>query len=126
MKVVTVETAFRAACDRASHRTEPSRRNFCGTCSYCVASATRAVTRLAYWRNPIPTGRTERSRRRRRTCSAVITNAALCAECLAKKINVPADRVKMTLMRISKTLNVTNAGAGCDACRTSTKVFRLA
>ncbi len=75
---------------------------------------------------PHPYRATERSRRRRRTCSAVITNAALCAECLAKKINVPADRVKMTLMRISKTLNVTNAGAGCDACRTSTKVFRLA
>ncbi len=57
---------------------------------------------------------------------STITGASLCAECIARKIDVPSGRVKLTLMRISKSRDVTSAGAGCDVCRTSTKVFRLA
>jgi hypothetical protein len=58
--------------------------------------------------------------------TSTITGASLCAECIAKKIDVPSGRVKLTLIRISTTLKVTSGGAGCDACRISAKVFRLA
>jgi hypothetical protein len=57
---------------------------------------------------------------------STITGASLCAECIAKKIGVPSGRVKLTLIRIDKTLKVTSGVAICDACLTSTKVFRLA
>lgn len=58
--------------------------------------------------------------------TAAITRASLCAECIAKTIGIPSGRVKLTLIRIGQTLNITSEGAGCDACRTSTKVFRVA
>jgi hypothetical protein len=54
-----------------------------------------------------------------------ISGASLCAECIAKKIDVPTGRVKLTLIRISQTLNVRSAGAVCGACRTATMVFRV-
>ena len=57
---------------------------------------------------------------------AMIVDATLCTECIAKKIDAPIDRVEPILVRIAAVLRVQSADARCDACLTVKKVFRLA
>jgi len=55
----------------------------------------------------------------------IITDASLCAECIAKKTGVLLRQVEPILVRIGKTVRVFDSGTPCDACLTTRKVFRL-
>ena len=58
--------------------------------------------------------------------SAVITDASLCATCIARKTGIPLAQVKCMVAEIASALRVASAGALCDACLLARKVFRLA
>ena len=58
--------------------------------------------------------------------STTITDASLCVECIAKKTGIPTPRVKAALEMIAETVKVAWHESSCDACLTTTKVFRLA
>jgi hypothetical protein len=55
-----------------------------------------------------------------------ISDATLCADCIAKKTGIPLARVEPLLIRIASTLRILSAAALCDACLTAKRVFRLA
>ncbi len=58
--------------------------------------------------------------------SSVLTDAALCLDCIVKKTGVPAPRVHAVLAAIGKTVKVKSGGSLCSACMTAKRVFQLA
>jgi hypothetical protein len=57
--------------------------------------------------------------------SDVITGALLCTDCIAKKTGLAGVRVKATLETIASTVDLRWIESRCDACLSTTKVFRL-
>jgi hypothetical protein len=58
--------------------------------------------------------------------SSVLTDAALCVDCIVKKTGVPAPRVHAVLESIGRTVKVDSGGSLCSACMTVKRVFQLA
>jgi hypothetical protein len=58
--------------------------------------------------------------------SSVLTDAALCLDCIVKKTGVPAPRVHAGLTTIGRMVKVHSGGSLCSACMTAKRVFQLA
>jgi hypothetical protein len=57
---------------------------------------------------------------------AAITDAVMCAECIAKKTALPLVRVQATLEAVAGSLKVRWHESRCAACLTTKMVFWLA
>ena len=57
---------------------------------------------------------------------AVLTDAPMCGECIARKSGVPKERVEPVLGTIGETIKVSYSMGPCAACLSITMVFSLA
>lgn len=56
----------------------------------------------------------------------LVSGAALCVPCIARRSSVPVDEVESILAAIGKTIQVDSAAALCESCLAAGMVFRLA
>ena len=57
---------------------------------------------------------------------AVITDAPMCGECIARKSGMPKERLERVLATIAETIKVTHSMGPCAACLSIDMVFSLA
>jgi hypothetical protein len=57
--------------------------------------------------------------------AALITRAALCPECIARRTGIRLRAVNAVIRDVKRTLEVISTVAACDICHTRTKVHRL-
>jgi len=55
----------------------------------------------------------------------VMAGAALCARCIAKRIEMPHRAVEGLLLSVGRTVLIDIGGTVCDACGTANTVYRL-
>jgi len=57
--------------------------------------------------------------------SFVLTDVALCVDCIVKKTGLPAPRVHTTLATIGRPVKVDRAWSLCTGCLITKRVFQL-
>jgi hypothetical protein len=61
----------------------------------------------------------------RPTIVSLITDAALCGDCISRKTRIPRGRLDDALRWIADTVAITSRAGRCDACRKDAVVHRI-